>query len=245
MDSVGLILGSSVAMMATILGAAVVFATKRVPQSILPLIIAYSAGMMALSALEMVNEAHALFGHKSALISMLTGMAVLGVLAKMLPHAHLILRRSEMPQAMRKVTLLAGAITLHNIPEGFAIASAFSDSASLGWLVALSIAVQDFPEGLIVSMPAVCYGTTTRRSFIWGAFSGVVEFAAAIAGFFFLSTLAGATPFALGFSAGAMFYVVLFELLPDVIHGDSRQKAAVAFIAGVATTYLLGAIIGM
>jgi len=232
------------AMLATALGAAGVFAVKRMPPTLLPLILAYSAGMMALSAFEMLNESHALTGHRLALTGMAVGMVVLFLLAKALPHAHLMLLRSELPPAKRKIAILVGTITLHNIPEGFAIASAFADSSSLGWLVAVSIALQDIPEGLIVSMPAACYGATPRRSFLWGVFSGAVEFVAAIASFFCLTAVSAATPFALGFSGGAMFYVVLFELLPDAMQGEGRQKAVAAFIVGVVTAVVLSALVG-
>ena len=245
MNVTGVILGAGMAMLATAFGAAGVFAVKRAPQSFLPMIIAYSAGMMALSAFEMVNESHALTGHRLAFTGMVAGMVVLFLLAKALPHAHLILLKSEMPPAKKKIAILAGTITLHNIPEGFAIASAFSDSSSLGWLVAISIALQDIPEGLIVSMPAACYGATAMRSFGWGVFSGVVEFLGAIAAFFFLNSVSRATPFALGFSGGAMFYVVLFELLPDAMAGESRHKGALAFLSGIATAYILSIIVGM
>jgi ZIP family zinc transporter len=236
--------GASLAGLATIVGAAAVFAFKRIPPSVLPIVIAYSAGMMAMAALEMLSESHALVGHQLGLAGLVGGMVVLFVLEKSLPHLHLMLHGDEIPSAKRKAAFLAGTITLHNIPEGFAIAAAFADSSSLGWLVSISIALQDIPEGMIVSMPAACYGMEQKRSFLWGALSGVAEFVAAVAGFFFLSALSKTTPFALGFSSGAMLYVVLFELLPDVLRSEVPRKGALAFIVGVAVAYLLSAIIG-
>jgi zinc transporter, ZIP family len=242
---IAVLLGAGMAMLATVLGAAGVFFTERVPITLLHPILAFSAGMMAMSAVEMLNESHALAGHGLGSIGLVVGMVVLVLLAKALPHAHMILLKSDLPSAKKKAAILAGTITLHNIPEGFAIASAFADSSSLGWIVAVSIALQDIPEGLIISMPAVCYGTTRGRSFFYGSFSGVVEFVAAIVGYFFLSALSKAMPFALGFSGGAMLYVVLFELLPDVMRGKGRHKGAVAFVAGIAAAYLLTMLIGM
>lgn len=244
MNMMALLGGASLAALATMAGAATVFFVKRVPVSFLPLVIAFSAGMMATASWEMLNESHALVGHQMALTGFLGGMIVLFIFERSLPHLHLMLRGNEMPAAKRKAVFLAGTITLHNIPEGFAIAAAFADSPSLGWFVAISIALQDIPEGMIVSMPAACYGLEQKRSFFWGAMSGVTEFVAAIAGYFFLSSLSTATPFALGFSSGAMFYVVLFELLPDVIQSDARRQGIVAFLVGITTAYVLSAVIG-
>jgi len=245
MSLMALLGGASLAAAATIAGAAGVFFIKRVSAAFLPLVIAFSAGMMATASWEMLNESHALVGHQLALTGFLGGMVVLFVFERSLPHLHLMLRGNEMPTAKRKAVFLAGTITLHNIPEGFAIAAAFADSSSLGWFVAISIALQDIPEGMIVSMPAACYGLEQKRSFLWGALSGVAEFVAAVAGFFFLSALAKATPFALGFSSGAMFYVVLFELLPDVMQSDARRPGIVAFLAGISTAYVLSALFNM
>jgi ZIP family zinc transporter len=163
---------------------------------------------------------------------------------KLLPHAHLALVGATLHDSKRKVALYVGTITIHNIPEGFAVASAFAGSPALGWLVTMSIALQDIPEGLIVSAPVAGYGVATRHSFAWGVFSGVVEFAAAILGFLFLRVVAPCTPWALGFSAGAMAYVVLSELLPDAMQAENRMVALGAAIVGFAAAFGVGALIG-
>jgi len=224
-------------MAATAVGAAGVLAFKRVNSELWTAVVAFCAGMMAFSTLEMINESHTLSGHRVAFASFLVGMAVFSVLDKLLPHAHMALLGTEMPDAKRKVALLVGTITVHNIPEGFAIASAFASSSGLGWLVAMSIALQDIPEGLIVAAPVACYGVALHRAFLWGVFSGWVEFAAAIGGFLLLRAVSGATPLALGFSAGAMTYVIFFELLPDAMREGNRREALAVFIAGVALAY--------
>ena len=179
-----------------------------------------------------------------ALASLIVGMIVFLILDKLMPHAHLVLTGNKMPHVKRKVALLVGTITIHNIPEGFAIASAFATSSSLGWLVTLSIALQDIPEGLVVAAPVACYGVSTKRSFLWGVFSGVVEFIAAIGGFLLLRTISNATPLALGFSGGAMAYVILSELLPDAMRAESRFAALAAFISGIAAAYGFAVLIG-
>ena len=244
MDFVRLLLGAGMAMAATSLGAAGVIAFRRISARLYAWIISFCAGMMAFSSLEMFNEAHVHSGHRIAFGSLLAGLLVFSIVGRLLPHAHALLLGNEMPGPKRKAALLAGTITIHNIPEGFAIASAFAQSPALGWLVAICIALQDVPEGLMVAAPVACYGVSTRRSFFWGVFSGVAEFTAAIAGFLFLRSVSSVTPLALGFSAGTMTYVVFFELLPDAVRSESPHIAVGAFVAGIAVAYGLSALIG-
>jgi zinc transporter, ZIP family len=239
-----LLLAASVVMMATALGAGAVFVFKRIGNTFYATIVSVCAGVMGFSALEMITQSHALAGHRVAFASFLVGLATFCVLDRLLPHAHLALLGSEMPDARRKTALLVGSMTLHNIPEGLAVASAFAASPSLGWLVTLSIALQDIPEGLVVAAPVACQGVPARQCFLWGLFSGLAEFLAAIGGFLFLSTIRTAAPLALGFSAGTMTYVVFFELVPDAIKSENRRLALAAFIAGVAVAYGLSTLLG-
>ncbi|PIT84782.1 hypothetical protein COU37_01420 [Candidatus Micrarchaeota archaeon CG10_big_fil_rev_8_21_14_0_10_45_29] len=139
----------------------------------------------------------------------------------------------------RKSALLAGAVILHNIPEGLAVGFAFASSGALGWLVATSIAVQDIPEGLLVSAPLACYCMKNKKAVGFGVLSGVAEGVAAIFGFLFLSALAPLVPFALSLSAGAMAYVVAVELLPDAFKGGKERVAAIFLIAGFAGAFAL------
>ena len=232
-----LFLGASLAFAATTAGAALVLPIKEMNGRLFALLSAFSGGVMAFSALEMLFQSHAASGDMMAISGLALGLCAFFIIEKMLPHAHAFMNRAPLEQKKKKAALLAGTITLHNIPEGFAIASAFAASPSLGWLVAGTIAIQDFPEGLIVSAPLMAYGVDTRHSFFWGAFSGFVEFLAAIAGFLFLSAVAAATPFALAFSSGAMIFVTFSELMPDALRaGDKRQVAAI-FIAGAAMAF--------
>lgn len=244
MDFMHLFFGACAVLAATSLGAAGVLVFDRIAPAFYATVVSFCAGMMGFSALEMLNEAHTISGHRVALASLLMGMAAFLVLDKLLPHVHMALRGAEMSGAKRKVAMLVGTITIHNIPEGFAVAAAFAGSSSLGWLVTLSIALQDIPEGLIVSAPVACYGVATRRSFFWGVVSGLVEFAAAIGGYLFLRAVSSATPFALGFSGGAMAYVILSELLPDAMQAENRYVALGAFIAGIGAAYGFAAAIG-
>jgi len=233
-----------VVMLATALGASAVLIFQRISAPIYAAILAFCAGMMGFSAAEMIIESHALAGHRAAFASFLVGIVLFCLLDRILPHVHTALMGTEMPSGHRRTVLLVGAMTLHNIPEGFAVAAAFAGSSPLGWLVTACIALQDVPEGLVVSAPMACQGVPVRRCFLWGLFSGFAEFAAAIGGAILLSAVTSIAPWALGFSAGAMSYVVLFELLPDALRQENRWRTLSVGVAGIALAYGLSTLLG-
>ena len=233
-------LGACTVLAATSLGAAGVFLFKKIEGRAFALIVSFSAGVMSFSALEMVIQANGLAGPAVAVGCLFAGVVAFYLVDLLMPHVHLALGGGEMHDSKRKVAMLVGTITLHNVPEGFAVASAFAGSSPLGWLITMTIALQDIPEGLLVSAPVASYGVATRHSFIWGVFSGVVEFGGALFGYVFLRYVTIATPWALGFSAGAMTYVVLSELLPDALRTGNRLVAVAAFVIGFAGAWGFG-----
>jgi len=241
-------LGAALAFAATTAGAALVLPAKALKERLYALLIAFSAGIMAYSAWEMFLQSSSLVGAMPALGWWAAGVGMFFLLDHLLPHAHAFVNKvphHTLPHEKRKAALLATTITMHNIPEGFAIASAFAVSSPLGWLVATTIAIQDFPEGLIVSAPLMAYGVGARHSFFWGAFSGFIEFLAAIFGFLFLSAVAAATPLALAFSSGAMAFVTFVELLPDAWRAGDRLRVVLAFAAGAAVAYALALVFAL
>lgn len=206
-------------------------------------LMAFCAGVMTFTAIEMFRESRMHTGAALAMGSALVGVLLFFVFEKGLPHIHFALRKKKMSHSKKKATLIATAVAIHNIPEGFAIASAFAQSMPLGWLITLSIALQDVPEGLIIAATLVGYGLTMRRSFQFGVLSGVIEGAAAIAGYLLLSSLLVSTiPSALGISAGIMIYVVVKELLPDAFR--SRPISAASYFgAGVLAAFALASMV--
>ena len=229
---------------ATSLGALMVLPFKKAGCNLFPLLLSFSAGMMAYSAAEMLNQSHQTAGDLAVAIGFTLGMVALVVSEKLLPHIHLLVRKKKLTSEKKKVALVVGTVTLHNVPEGFAIASAFAGSTPLGWLVATAIAIQDFPEGFLVSGPLSCYGMEGKRSVQYGILSGIVEFGAAVMGFLLLSFISALTPFALSFAAGAMAYLIFAELLPDAFKKGFERGAAIAFILGIALTYTLASVMG-
>jgi len=231
------LLGAFAAMLATSIGACGVLFFKKIDQRAFSVLLAFSAGIMAFSTVEMIIQAHKTAGDFTVAAGTLAGLLALLIVEKTLPHVHMLLRKKIITTAKKKAALIAGTISIHNIPEGFAIASAFSGSTPLGWMVTASIALQDAPEGFLVSAPLAGYGLDLKRSLKFGILSGLVEFISAVVGFLFLSAVASMVPLALAFSAGAMAYVIVAELLPDAFNEGFRRTAAIAFFSGAAIAF--------
>ncbi len=239
-----LVLGALAAMLATTLGALLIFGYRRISGLTHSAMLALAAGVMAYSAVEMLSQVHNSSGDFVLVAGFAIGLAGIFILERTLPHIHMVIRKREIEHAKKKAALLAGTITIHNIPEGVAIASAFASSTPLGWLVAASIALQDIPEGFLVSAPLTCYGVNPRRAVGFGFLSGFVEFVSAIVAYLFLSIVAVAVPGALAFSAGAMSYVVFVELLPDAFREGDKRIAALCFMLGAAGAFGLAVLLG-
>jgi ZIP family zinc transporter len=236
--------GSLLVLFATSAGALVVLAFRHVGRRAYAALLAFSAGVMAYSSVEMAAQAHSSLPGAALAASFIAGVALLIAMGRLLPHVHPSLKHGDAALPGRKAALVAGSITIHNVPEGLAVAAAFAGSPSLGWMVAGSIALQDVPEGLMISAPLACYGMKMNRAILFGLLSGVVEFLSAIAGFAFLAFAAPLVPYALAFSAGAMGCVVLFELLPDAFKDNHRYLAAASFAIGAAGAFAIASCCG-
>jgi len=238
-------LGAIVVFLATAAGAAVAFFFGCVDKTKYSAMLSFSAGAMAFSAIEMLSQAHGMAGDAVVAVGFLLGFLALMGAEKLLPHVHMHLRKKELGKSKTKAALIAGTIALHNVPEGFAIATAFAASNPLGWFVTTSIALQDIPEGALVSTPLACYGIGVKKSVFFGMLSGFIEGVAAIFGYLFLSSFAALVPPALAFSAGAMVYVIFVEILPDALEGGMERVVALSFAAGAAITFGLASLLAV
>ncbi|MFH1521114.1 MAG: ZIP family metal transporter [Candidatus Micrarchaeota archaeon] len=203
------------------------------------LLLAFSAGVMAFTAVEMINQAQQIIGYIDVLFGFVIGLLFIFIFEKTLPHVHHHIKKTELPTSKKKTALIVGTIAIHNIPEGFAIAAAFAGSTPLGWFTALSMAIQDAPEGALISAPLICYGLEKKKAVGFGILSGIVEGFAAIIGYVFLTKIIALVPFALAFSAGAMMYVVFVEIMPDVFKEKQRGVGSLVFLAGAAIAFIL------
>ena len=176
-----------------------------------------------------------------AVIGFWGGILFLLLLDNIIPHLHMNAQKSEGPRSrLAKTTMMVLAVTLHNIPEGMAVgvvyAGYLSGSAEItaGGALALSlgIAIQNFPEGAIISMPLHAQGRSKSKSFSDGVLSGAVEPVGAVLTILLAGILIPAMPYLLSFAAGAMMYVVVEELIPEMSEGEHSNIGVVMFAVG-------------
>ena len=229
-------------------GAALVFLFKEINKNILNIMLGFAAGVMVaasfwsllLPATEIAKEEN-MVEWMPVIIGFAAGGAFLILMDKVLPHLHPNSKDGSpegMPSNLRKSIQLVFAITLHNIPEGFAVGVAFGAMANEGVtfaaaiVVALGIGIQNLPEGAAVSIPLRKEGYSRRKSFMIGQLSGAVEPVAALLGAYFAMNMAYLLPYTLSFAAGAMIYVVVEELIPESQSEEHSHGATIGSMSG-------------
>lgn len=188
-----------------------------------------------------------------AVIGFLFGIAFLLLLDHIIPHLHAGNEEAEGPKSnLKKTTMLVLAVTLHNIPEGMAVGVVFA-----GWLsgveeitlmgafaLALGIAIQNFPEGAIISMPLISEGVSKPKAFLYGVLSGIVEPMGVLLTVLVAGSIIPLIPYCLSFAAGAMMYVVVEELIPEMAEGEHSHLGTIVFAIGFALMMILDVALG-
>lgn len=187
-----------------------------------------------------------------AAVGFLIGVGFLLALDMMTPHMHMD-RQHEGPQSkLRRTTKLILAVTLHNIPEGMAVGVVYAGfmtgdagiSAAGALALAIGIAIQNFPEGAIVSMLLLAEGMPKGKTFLMGVLSGIVEPIAAILTLLAAELVTPALPYFLAFAAGAMLYVVVEELIPEMSEGKHSNVGTISFSLGFVLMMILDVTLG-
>ena len=186
-------------------------------------------------------------------VGFLLGMGFLLMLDTLTPHLHFTDDEPEgVPAHLKKTTMLVLAVTLHNIPEGMAVGVTFAGvltentAMTLAGAFALSvgIAIQNFPEGAIISMPLKSQGLSRTRAFAYGALSGIVEPVAAFVTILLTGLVVPLLPYLLAFAAGAMIYVVVEELIPEAQTGAHSNISTVGVALGFVLMMILDVALG-
>ena len=254
------ILGILIPFAGTALGAAMVFILKKeISESLQKILTGFAAGVMVAAsfwsllqpALES-SEHLGILAFLPAAVGFLVGVGFLLLLDEVTPHMHFNHQDEGPKTGLKRTTKLILAVTLHNIPEGMAVgvvyAGFLSGNAgitSAGALaLALGIAIQNFPEGAIVSMPLRAEGMDKGRTFLYGALSGIVEPIAAAVTILAASAVVPAMPYLLAFAAGAMMYVVVEELIPEMSEGKHSNWGTIAFSLGFVLMMILDVTLG-
>ena len=254
------IFGILIPFLGTSLGAAAVFILKnQISQRLQKILTGFAAGVMVAasfwSLLEPALESSAHLGKMAffpAAAGFLIGVGFLLLLDVVTPHMHMNSMEEGPKNALKRTTKLILAVTLHNIPEGMAVGVVYA-----GWLsgkaqissagalaLALGIAIQNFPEGAIVSMPLRAEGMPKIKTFFYGVLSGAVEPIAAVVTILAASTVVPVMPYFLAFAAGAMMYVVVEELIPEMSEGQHSNSGTVSFSIGFVLMMILDTNLG-
>jgi ZIP family zinc transporter len=232
----------------TSLGAAMVFILKdKISGSVQRMLTGFAAGVMVAasfwSLLQPALESSEGMGKLSfipAAVGFLVGMGFLLLLDTVTPHMHLDEKPEGPKSSLKRTTKLILAVTLHNIPEGMAVGVVYAGwvagdtgvSRAAALALALGIALQNFPEGAIVSMPLRAEGMPKAKTFFYGMMSGIIEPIGALMTAFAAGLFLPIMPYLLAFAAGAMFYVVVEELVPGMAQGDHTNTGTVCFAVG-------------
>lgn len=252
--------GIMIPFLGTSLGAAMVFFLKKqISANVQKLLTGFAAGVMVAasfwSLLQPALESSEGMGKLSfvpAAVGFLVGIGFLLLLDVITPHMHMD-QQTEGPQSgLKRTTKLILAVTLHNIPEGMAVGVVYA-----GWLagetgvsqtaalaLAIGIAIQNFPEGAIVSMPLLAEGMPKGKTFWLGVLSGAVEPVASVITILAASAVVPILPYLLAFAAGAMMYVVVEELIPEMSEGEHSNAGTIAFSLGFVLMMILDVALG-
>ena len=261
MITMTLIIGLLIPLLGTMLGAAFVFFMKddmspRVQKTLLGfasgVMVAASVWSLLIPAMEM-EAGSGKWSVLPAAVGFLLGIFFLLALDDLTPHLHVGSDTPEGPRSrLSRTAMLALAVTIHNLPEGMAVGVVFAGaeqgatglSVASAVAVSLGIAIQNIPEGAIISMPMRAEGNSKWRSFLIGSLSGAVEPIGALAVLLLASVLMPVMPYMLAFAAGAMFYVVVEELIPEASAGKHSNLSTIGFAVGFVLMMVLDVVMG-
>lgn len=246
----------------TLLGSATVFFLKKeINDKLQKLLLGFASGVMVAASvwsllIPSIEESESMgkLAWMPAALGIALGMAFLFLLDMIIPHLH---PASCTPDGrpnsrLKKTTMLVLAVTLHNIPEGMAVgvvAAGFLNptgdiSFQSALALALGIAIQNFPEGSIISLPLKSSGGSKGKAFLYGTLSGIVEPIAAILTILLSQLITNLLPYFLSFAAGAMLFVVVEELIPEASSGSHSNNGTLGFGAGFIIMMILDVMLG-
>jgi len=244
----------------TALGAGCVYLMKEeLSRSVQRGLTGFAAGVMTAASVWSLlipamnySEHMGKFAFIPAVIGFWVGILFLMLLDKIVPHLHMYSSESEGPKSsLGKDAMLMLAMTIHNIPEGMAVGVVYASilagegiSAAAALALSIGIAIQNFPEGAVLSMPLRSSGVSRHKAFGFGVLSGIVEPIGAVLTILAASFVVPILPYLLAFAAGAMIYVVVEELIPEMGEGEHSHIPVLLFAAGFSLMMILDVALG-
>ncbi len=225
---------------ATVFGAIIGFAFKKISHKFSDIILSFAAGVMLAAAvlgLILPSVEHGGdFGLLIAVVGIFVGAVCLNLIDKLVPHLHKFVGSDEETHKnanLSKVLLFVTAIAIHNLPEGIAAGVGFGagDNAQ-ALLIAGGIALQNIPEGMVIIAPMLAAGVSTKKTFVLAMITGLVEVVGTLIGYFAVNIASAVLPFALAFAGGTMLYVISDEMIPETHAHGAQRGATYALLAG-------------
>ena len=237
---------------ATVIGAIIGFAFKKISHSFSDIVLSFAAGVMLAAAVLGLILPSLDYGGKYGILITVAGIFAgafcLNLIDKLVPHLHKLAGtdiESHNNQNLSKVLLFVTAIAIHNLPEGIAAGVGFgSGDTSQALIIAGGIALQNIPEGLVIIGPMLAAGVKPKRTLLIAMLTGAVEIVGTLIGYFAVSIASAILPFALAFAGGTMLYVISDEMIPET-HAHGHERGAtyallVGFCIMLITNFLLG-----
>ena len=255
------ILGLLIPFIGTSLGAAcVLFMKNELSVKTTKMLSGFAAGVMIAASVWSLlipaikqSESMGRLSFVPAVVGFWIGILFLLALDHLIPHLHVGSDQAEGPKSkLGRTTMMVLAVTLHNIPEGMAVGVMYAGflaenaqiTATSALALSLGIAIQNFPEGAIISMPLRAEGESKGKAFLGGVLSGVVEPIGAVLTIIAAQLIIPALPYLLSFAAGAMLYVVVEELIPEMSQGEHSDIGTVFFAVGFSLMMILDVALG-
>ena len=259
--SMNLFWGILIPFIGTTLGAACVFFMKSMlGDQVQRALTGFAAGVMVAASIWSLlipaidqSDSMGKWSFVPATVGFWIGILFLLLLDHVIPHLHQHSEKAEGPKShLERTTMMVLAVTLHNIPEGMAVGVTFAGvligntgiTLSGAFVLALGIAIQNFPEGAIISMPLCSLGVSKKRAFLYGVLSGLVEPVGAMLTILLTGIIVPFLPYFLSFAAGAMIYVVVEELIPESQMGEHTNIATIGVAVGFTLMMVLDVALG-
>ncbi|NJE43380.1 ZIP family metal transporter [Thermococcus sp. GR6] len=234
----------------TSLGAMVAIFAKNIPERGVDFSLSFAAGVMIVASFTslILPAIESTGGFGPAGIGIALGILVVSMIDRLIPHEHMVKGYegpSDLKDRLRKVWLLVLALIIHNLPEGLAIGTSLVYNLEVGLVTAIAIGIQDFPEGTVVSLPLAVIQKKRLQPIMIGVLSGLAEMAMVILGAIFFTAFAWSLPYGLGLAGGAMLYVTVKEMIPEIYKREENETlVTLGFFVGFYVMLFLDSMLG-